>query len=249
MNSRKWYRIKSLIPGFTRETIINLIFFFRSLNYAGSNCYCPVCEGSFKSFYKSRTGTCPRCGASSRHRLFYLFLKNETKFFADNLKVLHFAPEHCFYKRFKKLPNINYLSADLNSPRAMKKIDITNIPFKDQNFDVVISSHVLEHIPNDIKAIQELYRVQNKSGWSIHIVPIDYKREITYEDDNINTVELREKYYGHHDHRRIYGKDYIKRLKNVGFLVTENDYCTNFSDNEKLKYGLSESDIIYYCKK
>ena len=94
-----------------------------------------------------------------RHRLLWLFLKNKTAFFSAPHRVLHFAPEQAFYKRFKKLENLEYLTTDLNSPLADVKADICNLPFKENSYDVILCNHVLEHIPDDTKAMQELYRV------------------------------------------------------------------------------------------
>ena len=126
MNSRFWYKLKNIVPKRCQEPLISSIYYLRQIFYAGSNVYCPCCDRSFKKFYlKGKFGTCPRCGSGSRHRLLSLYLKNRTTFFTDKSKVLHFAPEYCFQKTFKSLPNISYLSADLGSARAMVLIDIT----------------------------------------------------------------------------------------------------------------------------
>lgn len=178
-----------------------------------------------------------------------MFLHKKTNLFSGNLKVLHFAPEHCFAKHLKKLANLKYLTADLGSPRAMIKLDMTNITFPDNSFDVVISSHVLEHIEDDIRAMHELLRVQKSNGWSVHLVPIDHSREDTFEDPEIVTPEERNRIYGHYDHKRIYGNDYKKRLESAGFKVevfATRDFCT---DEEILNMGLFENTEIYLCKK
>lgn len=244
-----WYKVKLLIPGFMRDMLIDMIYGVRSMKYRGNSVFCPVCQGSFSGFVDSSVGSCPACGAGARHRFFFLYLQSRTNFFSERLKVLHFAPEHCFFRRFRKIANIDYLSADLNSPRAMKKVDMTAIPFADESFDVILSSHVLEHVPDDRKAMRELCRVQKKGGWSIHLVPIDYSREKTYEDASVNSDELRQRIYGHHDHKRIYGKDYGKRLQDAGFNVHVIDFCAELSGEERKEYGLRESGKIYLCEK
>ncbi|MGB0788636.1 MAG: class I SAM-dependent methyltransferase, partial [Marinirhabdus sp.] len=99
-----------------------------------------------------------------RHRLLWLYLKHETDFFSGNHKLLHFAPEQAFYKRFKKLKNIHYTTTDLNSPLAHVKADICDLPFKNNTYDYIFCNHVLEHIPNHIKAMEELYRVLKPGG-------------------------------------------------------------------------------------
>ena len=232
------------------EPMLDMYLGFRKFGYVGSKALCPVCERSFNKFIPAgKVGICPNCSSGSRHRAIYLYLQRRTNFFTDPLKVLHFAPEHCFNKKFRKLPNLEYLSADLGSPRAMEKIDITNIPYPDNYFDVTISSHVLEHIPDDMKAMRELNRVQKKGGWSIHLAPIDYTRHITYQDDSINTDELRQKVYGHHDHKRIYGKDYAGRLTMAGFEVYGMAPQTFLSNAEMLQFGVDKDEFIYLCKK
>ncbi len=88
-----------------------------------------------------------------RHRLLWLYLKDHTNFFTKPHKVLHFAPEQAFYKRFRKMQNLDYTTTDLESPLADVKADICNLPFKDNSFDFILCNHVLEHIPDDEKAM------------------------------------------------------------------------------------------------
>jgi len=159
-----------------------------------------------------------------RHRLLWLFLQRKTDFFQKPLKVLHFAPEQAFYKRFKKMSNLTYVTTDLQSPLADVKADITNLPFDDNSFDVILCNHVLEHIPDDTKAMQELYRVMKPGGWGIFQIPQDLKRENTFEDDTITDKKERAKIFGQYDHVRIYGRDYFDKLRSMGFTVEEVDY-------------------------
>ena len=103
---------------------------------------------------------------------------------------------------------------------------------------------MLEHIPNDRKAISELYRVLKPSGWGIFQIPQDLKREVTYEDDSITDKKERAKIFGQYDHVRIYGRDYFDRLKEVGFKVNEVDYTSGMSVSEINKYRLAKGEII-----
>lgn len=100
-----------------------------------------------------------------RHRLLWLYLSRETDFFSAPKKVLHFAPEQAFYKRFKKLKNLDYTTTDLHSPLADVKADICDLPFEDNSFDIILCNHVLEHIPNDTLAMKELYRILKLGVW------------------------------------------------------------------------------------
>ncbi len=150
----------------------------RGLFYLGNRFICPVCGGHFRKFrdfgaVSKANEQCPRCLSLKRHRLLWLYLKDKTNFFDENLKVLHIAPEYCFYQRFSEQENLDYISADIQSPLAKVKMDITNIVYEDNFFDVILCNHVLEHIPDDGKAMKELWRVLKPGGWAILQVPID----------------------------------------------------------------------------
>ena len=179
-----------------------------------------------------------------RHRLLWLYLERETDFFTSPYKVLHFAPEQAFYKRFKKLPFKSYITTDLNSPLAEVKADICSLPFEDNSFDIILCNHVLEHIPDDRKAMSELYRVMKPGGWGILQIPQDLKREITFEDDSITDKKERAKIFGQYDHVRIYGLDFFDRLREVGFKVKEVDYTNVLTPSEVDNYRLAQGEII-----
>lgn len=184
-----------------------------------------------------------------RHRLLWLYLKNETDFFSKNLKVLHFAPEQAFYKRFRKLKNLDYTTTDLNSPLADVKADICDLPFKENEFDFILCNHVLEHIPNDTKAMQEIYRILKPGGTAILQIPQDLNRENTFEDDSITDRKERERIFGQYDHVRIYGRDYFDKLRSIGFKVEEVNYTNQLSTEEIDKYRLAKGEVIPVCYK
>ena len=184
-----------------------------------------------------------------RHRLLWLYLNNETNFFSKTLKVLHIAPEQCFYNLFKNLKNINYTTFDLNSPLADIKGDICNLPFKENSFDFILCNHVLEHINDDKKAMKELYRVLNKNGTAILQVPINQKSSKTFEDSSIVDKKERIEKFGQYDHIRLYGLDYFKKLESFGFKVDPLKYSKEFTESEIIKYGLLKDEIIPVCKK
>lgn len=184
-----------------------------------------------------------------RHRLFWLYLKNETTFFSAPLRVLHFAPEQAFVQKFKKQKNLTYTTTDLNSPIADVKADICDLPFKDNSFDFIICNHVLEHIPDDTKAMQELYRVLAPSGTAIVQVPYDAKREITFEDNTITDQSERTRIFGQYDHLRVYGMDYFKKLSSIGFDVSALDYTSGISSDDIERYRLCKGELLPVCKK
>lgn len=184
-----------------------------------------------------------------RHRLMWLYLKNETDFFTKSAKVLHIAPEQSFIKRFRKLNHLDYLTSDLESPLADVKADICDLPFEDNSFDIVFCNHVLEHIPDDAKAMSELYRVMKPGGWGIFQVPISYQREVTYEDPTVTSKEERKEKFGQYDHVRVYGLDYYNRLEKAGFIVEKIDYTKQISIEDVEKYCLEKGEILPLVRK
>ena len=210
----------------------------------------PIDGKSFRTFlpygYENQRNNVlsPSTLSLERHRLLWLYLKNETNFFTANLKVLHFAPEQAFYKRFKKMENLNYITTDLESPLAEVKADICNLPFKDNSFDFILCNHVLEHIPDDSKAMQELYRVLKSKGIGVFQIPQDLSRETTFEDDSIKDKKERAKIFGQYDLVRVYGRDYFDKLRSFGFNVDEVDYTSTLSEENITKYCLAKGEII-----
>lgn len=191
---------------------------------------------------------CPHCSALERHRLVWLFFEKKTDLFDAKLKkMLHVAPELCFESRFKAQLGDNYLTADLFK-KAMVKMDICDIQYSDESFDVIYCSHVLEHVPDDKQAMREFCRVLKKNGWAILNVPINGRK--TFEDSTIVTPQERLKAFGQEDHVRWYGQDYIERLSASGFKVKTFKTNDLVSDSEAKKMGISAyNGAIYYCTK
>jgi SAM-dependent methyltransferase len=184
-----------------------------------------------------------------RHRLLWLYLTNETDFFTAPKKVLHFAPEQAFYTLFRNQKNLEYTTTDLFSPLADVKADICDLPFKDNTYDLIFCNHVLEHIPDDTKAMQELFRVLKPGGMGIFQIPQDLNRATTFADDTIVDQKERAKIFGQYDHVRIYGRDYFDKLRSVGFAVIEEDYTKKLTPELVKKYCLAPGEIIPVCFK
>ncbi|MFC0604020.1 class I SAM-dependent methyltransferase [Winogradskyella pulchriflava] len=238
---------------FPRPLLIRLSYLIRPILeffLRGNNFTDPIDGKSFRSFLpygygKQRPNVLsPSTLSLERHRLLWLYLKNETDFFTAKKKVLHFAPEQCFLKRFKKLNNLDYTTTDLLSPIADVKADICNLPFEDNTYDVILCNHVLEHIPDDTKAMQELYRVMKPGGYGIFQIPQDLNRETTFEDDTITDKAERAKIFGQYDHVRVYGRDYFDKLRSIGFNVKEVDYTSQLSSEAIDTYRLAKGEII-----
>jgi SAM-dependent methyltransferase len=228
--------------------------YFLAFLLIGNRFICPCCGWHFRKFLTygvkpRKNAMCPRCGSLERHRLLWLYLKNKTNLFTCNLKVLHIAPEPIFQSIFKSMPNLDYISADLNSRYAMLNMDVTNIIYEDCLFDVILCSHVLEHVEDDRKAIRELLRVLNPRGWAILQVPVFSELEKTLEDTTIKTPEERELAFGLKEHVRKYGLDYKDRLENAGFTVNVDHYAKSLSPEIVRVFCLNKDENIYLCTK
>lgn len=230
-----------------------------STYYGGSERYCPVCDTHLRRLLPTgnpvrEDAECPICLSRERHRLMWLYLRDRTDLLDGKPKrLLHVAPEMGLGRRFQQAPNVDYLSGDLNSPDAMVKMDVTDIQYPENSFDVIFCSHVLEHVPNDRKAMRELYRVLKPGGWAMLQVPI--ARKTTFEDAGVTTEAERLRVFGQEDHVRIYGEDYVDRLEEAGFDVTMDKFILEFSDQDLLRMGLPGTDdypadrYIYVCRK
>ena len=247
-----------LLNKIPRPILINLSIFLRPLIYLffkGNNFTDPIDGKSYRKFLpygygkQRENALSPGTLSLERHRQMWLYLKNETDFFTQNYKVLHIAPEQEFLRKFKKMKNLDYTSADLFSPIVDVKADILDLPFEDESFDVIFCNHVLEHIEDDRKAMSELYRVMKKGGWGILQVPMKNSLEKTYEDFTITDPKERQKNFGQYDHVRWYGMDYFDRLKSVGFDAEANFYSQKFSDADIKKFGLNRNEILPIVRK
>jgi SAM-dependent methyltransferase len=222
-----------------------IILFFKGKNFTD-----PIDGNSYRKFLpygygkQRENALSPGTLSLERHRQMWLYLKNETDFFTKKYKVLHMAPEQSFFKRFRRMKNLDYLTADLFSPIVDVKADILDLPFENESFDVVFCNHVLEHIEDDRKAMSELYRVMKPGGWGIIQVPMKNSLEKTYEDFSIKEPKERQKHFGQYDHVRWYGMDYFRRLESVGFKVEINYYSKKFSAEDRKRFGLMENEIL-----
>lgn len=249
---------KSLLNIIPRPLLIRLSYVIRPVLvfWLKGNRYTDPIDGkSFKKFLpygyeKQRDNVLsPSTLSLERHRLLWLYLQSETDFFVKPLKMLHFAPEQAFYRRFRQQQNLDYTTTDLSSPLADVKADICQLPFEDNTFDVIFCNHVLEHIPDDTQAMRELYRVLKPGGWAVLQIPQDLSRATTFEDDSITDPKERAKIFGQYDHVRVYGRDYFDKLRSIGFEVKEIDYTQMLSKEQVERYCLADGEIIPIVKK
>jgi SAM-dependent methyltransferase len=253
-------RLKKILPVRLKQQIKLII-------HKGNRYICPFCNYSARDLSVigydfpvlrekqvigggKRYGGCYKCGSSDRERLIYLYLKEKLDIFkSKNKSILHIAPEKHLSRVLLDFKFDEYVCGDLfaegyNYPEYVKKIDVLDIPYKDNTFDLIICSHVLEHIPDDLSAMKELYRVLKRGGLAILQVPISANSSETFEDSSVIDPRQREIIFGQYDHVRIYGQDYFRRLEKSGFKVNRINLYSEF-----MKYGLNRDEDIFVCEK
>lgn len=225
------------------------------LHYRGTGRECPCCGGNFRSFKNfgvtsARVGArCPQCGALERQRLLVLFLRDQVELGTTPLRILHVAPETVLATYFAQFPAIERVTLDSEMHGVQVQADLQALPFPDAHFDAVICNHVLEHIPDDLLAMREIYRVMKPNGWAILQVPQDFSRATTYEDPTVIGREERLRAFGQEDHVRVYGRDYPERLRKAGFQVEQIPYPEQLGTASIERYGLRASEPVYWCHK
>lgn len=214
---------------------------------------CLVCGATIK-FYNSfgnpprHNAQCPICDSLERHRALWRLMQKE-KILDGRKKVLHFAPERCLLEKILEYKELDYYPVDLdkNMYGIRESVDITNIPYERGMFDVIICSHVLEHIENERKALSELARVLVDAGVAFINTPM-HGFSTTIENPAYNTPELRRKYYGQADHVRMYGQDLQDRLEQE-FMVEAIKCNQELSEELLARFGLWQDEIVYLCRK
>ena len=221
--------------------------------YAGSKRYCPICRSHVRCFRRAgaagrENAKCPVCRGLERHRLVWIFLHERTRFFEPTpWQVLHVAPERAFSYHFRRLEHLDYLTADIAGTDVHVNLDITDIPFEEERFDIVLCSHVLEHVSDDRKAMREIFRVLRAGGWAVLNSPVTVAR--TIEDPTITDPRERERLFGQHDHVRAYGPDYADRLREAGFALEILTPEMLVEEAMLERWGLVHCEPIYYCAK
>jgi SAM-dependent methyltransferase len=244
--------------------------------YLGSDYRCPVCGvglRAFKPIWRSYTRkveqygyvhrhaeletfnreafSCPKCDASDRDRLFAIFLDNVLPSFAagGTVRLIDFAPTEPLGRKLARNPSIAYRSADLYRNDVQDRIDLTDIRYPEASTDIFICSHIFEHIPDDRKAMRELYRILKPGGFGLVLVPLAVGVDETHEDPTIVSDELRWKYFGMGDHVRHYGRrDFVERLTAAGFLVDQLG-VDHFGAETFRRAGIAANSVLYVVRR
>ena len=162
-----------------------------------------------------RRVVCPYCRSSDKNRWLWWVIENKTEVLAGNRRLLHFAPEGILEKRLRAVNN-QYTTCDIVPGKGDEVVDMTKIQYSDNTFDYIIASMVLEHIPDEKAAIQEVLRVLKPNGKALLTVPVALDLERTLEDDSITSEKDRLRVFGQEDHVRLYGTDIVERWRQHG---------------------------------
>jgi SAM-dependent methyltransferase len=237
--------------------------------YAGDRYECPFCGHRFRRMIPRglkhgvlfdkrvvgggwrRDAFCPGCSSYDRERLVYLYLKNKTSALTAASKILHIAPERVLEKLFRKVPGIDYTTGDLFSKVVDVKLDVTAIQFPDDAFDLTLCNHVMEHVPDDRRAMREIFRTLKPGGMAIIQTPVSTVLQTTDEELADIPEAERIRRFGQRDHCRIYAQDYVQRLSSSGFAVETfrwKDEPEKFGGVEN-KYALNPEEVVFVCRK
>ena len=217
----------------------------------GKNAECNICNSHLKRWClygdkNKKNSMCPVCYSFGRQRFLWYCIENNIIEIKPEFRILHLAPEICLRNVFKKITQKNhYITGDLNKEEEEVdiKVDITNITQPDSSYDLIICSHVMEHVPDDNQALSEFYRVLKNGSKLIMQVPLS-DNEQTYENNNIITPEERESAYGQSDHLRLYGLDIINKIRSHGYNLTVLDPKEHF-DKSRFDYFAFDLRIAY----
>ncbi|MFN4144914.1 MAG: class I SAM-dependent methyltransferase [Runella sp.] len=249
--------LQKSLPPHLKHGLVNLRLQLRSIPYRmGSSVECPICKTRYKAFMPFRyrqNAYCPTCKSLERHRYIYLNLRDRMGFYEPpHKKVLHFAPDICLIPSIKNCPYIEYVTADYMTsftssitvmPDHVMSID--DIKFEADTFDVVIAIGILVMVPDDTKAMREVWRVLKPGGYAVFHDPINEKLPKSFSDKDLTHEQKKGLYHGH-DQRWYYGADYADRLRVQGFEV-ENDSYASQIDHQR--YGISPNEKVYIARK
>ncbi|MCY4142320.1 MAG: class I SAM-dependent methyltransferase [Gammaproteobacteria bacterium] len=220
------------------------------LLYAGTSVYCPFCDRTYRSFrpagrrkFRRPNAVCAVCGSRERDRLMHEFLHNRKDLSRDNAKLLHIAPEACLRPAIADMGDELYLSCDLLRRDVDIRLNIEQMPFTDQFFDIVFCSHVLPEVEHDESALAEIHRVLNPEGWALVSVPS--------MGESTTSVQPGDEHEAPPEFFRIYGDEFSLQLVKHGFDVERID-LNDVLDQEqqsRMRIDTQTASAIYLLRR
>lgn len=212
--------------------------------YTGDRVACNLCGSTARSWLRGRpNGRCPTCRCPTRTRTLWWYLQHQISE-RTALRVIHFAPERMLEQKLRPWGTRSYQTADLRGDHVDVQADLQRLPFPDASYDLVICSHVLEHVPDDRAAMRELARICAPTGRVLIMVPLDPSRP-TQEDLGPLSPEERKRRFGEIDHLREYGSDLVERLTSAGLTIRVFEPVRDIPPAERERLGLGPEQLIY----
>ena len=228
--------------------------------------YCNMCRSESALFYRHGINSpasvdivgggirsdcvCPRCHSLDRYRWVLYVIEHCTQIMTRPCRVLHIAPEAGIARNIRQNnPKCDYLTGDLRVGKADMQVDVTDMAgFEDQSFDYILMNHVLEHVPDEAKAISEIKRCLKDDGVALLSFPMSLNKK-TFEDESIVSEQERLRQYGQRDHCRLYGYDAGERLERYGLHVQTVTVKDILPEAERTRMSLIPDDTIFLCRK
>jgi SAM-dependent methyltransferase len=242
-------RVKAALPARHKQTARGALLRVAAVTNAGAGVTCPCCGRSFRRFarFHGVRDQCPGCGSLMRHRAIMLYLRDRLGVEVPCSDVLVVAPG-ALQSWLEQVSSARLLTVDLESPRADVRADITDLPFEADAFDLIVCLHVLEHVPDDRRAIREFFRVLRPGGCAVIQVPPD-PVEATVEDPTVTSPAERERRFDQYDHVRLCGPDYGERIEAAGFAVEAVDPVESLPADTRRRFGVRTGEPFYLSRK
>jgi SAM-dependent methyltransferase len=221
---------------------------YRAVRYAGTRCTCPCCGARVREFVASRSGPrCPVCRSKARHRSIALYVQKRLVSQQTPGIVLHVAPDRPLERTLRDFGGDRYVRSNIVPGRVELVMDVHDVPLRAETAELIVCSHVLEHVRDDRRSMAELQRVLRPDGTAIILVPIHRTNQHTVEDPTVTDPKRRKELFGQIDHVRYYGReDYVARLVNAGFTVTVEEFDESLTAEERAAHGLTGVPL-YVC--
>ena len=249
MFSQMKWRIKLFLtrPASAMYALERRFYNLANLIFRSKKVKCNICYWEGYRFsalagadYIRYNAVCPVCGSVERNRALVEYLNKRGDFSDKQVKYLDIGPIKGARAYFKAKDS-DYVSIDLDSKYAMIKMDVTKLEFPDNTFDIIICSHVLEHVKDDLLATREIARVMKPGGTGYIMVPFNKNLTETIEYEKPNPRDPL--------HVRSYGRDFADRIASAGFRVQKIDLVAEAGEANAKRYGLGKEEICFLCTK